>query len=162
MVICLQIRHCKSIIQCKMKFKMHQLTVKYFRLLPSITSLTLFCFIHSSKNFRAGVLLLSPVLTAIGIVVAAVLMLIMAILNAMGAKFLGRSTSVIAVVKLIVPILTMIVLFCLDFHSSNFHAAGGFMPYGWHGVVTALPLGGVIFSFIGSNVFVTFWIWISF
>jgi amino acid transporter len=36
----------------------------------------------------------------------------------------------------------------LSFHASNFHAGGGFMPYGAHGVFAALPLG-VVFALQG-------------
>ena len=92
-----------------------------------------------------------PVLTARGIGFAAVLMFIMSYLNLQGAKFFSRISDTMVVIKLIVPILTIIVLFYLDFHPSNFHAVGGLMPYGWHGVLAALPLGGVIFSFIGYS-----------
>ncbi len=92
-----------------------------------------------------------PVLTGVGIAAAAVIMLIMCMLNALGAKFFSRATTGIAFIKLIVPIITLIVLFNLDFHVSNFQSTGGFMPFGWQGVLTALPLGGVIFSFIGYS-----------
>jgi amino acid transporter len=90
-------------------------------------------------------------LTHTGILVAAVLMAIMVWLNSLGAKFFSKATTSIAFIKLIVPIVTMIVLFSLDFHVNNFQTEGGFMPFGWKGVLTALPLGGVIFSFIGYS-----------
>jgi len=93
------------------------------------------------------------VLTALGIVVAAFIMLIMCILNFYGAKFFSRSNSIITAIKLIVPTLTVIILLSLSFRWGNFHdvPTGGFAPYGWHGILAALPLGGVIYSFIGSN-----------
>lgn len=93
------------------------------------------------------------VLTSTGIVAAIWLMFFMCLLNYFGAKFFSRSNTIITVVKLIVPIATLVILFTVDFHSINFTnpATGGFLPYGWHGVVAALPLGGVIYSFIGSN-----------
>ncbi len=93
----------------------------------------------------------SLVLTHWGIAFAAVLMLIMCWLNAMGAKFFSKTTTAIAFIKLIVPIITLIVLFSIDFHIANFTTNKGFMPFGWKGVLTALPLGGVIFSFIGYS-----------
>jgi len=79
-------------------------------------------------------------------------MLIMCILNYQGAKFFSRSNSIITAIKLIVPIATILVLFSVDFHRANFSKMpGGFAPYGWQGILAALPLGGVIYSFIGSN-----------
>lgn len=93
------------------------------------------------------------VLSNVGMVVAAGIMFIMCILNFYGAKFFSRSNSIITAIKLIVPIVTVILLISMSFHGSNFHDApsGGFAPFGWHGIVAALPLGGVIYSFIGSN-----------
>lgn len=90
-------------------------------------------------------------LTGFGMLIAAAVMFLMCMLNAVGAKFFSKTTTIIATIKLIVPIITIIVLFWLDFHVKNFTAVGGFMPFGWHGVLTALPLGGVIFSFIGYS-----------
>ncbi len=91
------------------------------------------------------------VLTGPGILLAAVLMVIMCVMNAFGAKFFSRTSLAVVTIKLIVPIITLITLFVLTFHASNLTAAGGFMPMGWHGIFAALPLGGVIFSFIGYS-----------
>jgi amino acid transporter len=90
-------------------------------------------------------------LTAMGIGYAAILMALMVMLNSWGAKFFSKSSAVIVTIKLGVPILTLIVLFSLDFHVSNFHQFGGFAPFGWKGIITALPLGGVVFAFIGYS-----------
>lgn len=92
----------------------------------------------------------APVLTMTGIIVAAIIMLIMNVVNIQGAKFFSRSTTSIVTIKLIVPLLTLLTLFYLDFHGSNL-TAHGFAPYGIHGIFAALPLGGVIFSFIGYS-----------
>ncbi len=93
------------------------------------------------------------VLTYVGMVVAAFVMFIMCALNYYGARFFSRSNSIITAIKLIVPIATVVILLTANFQISNFHSpeSGGFTPYGWHGIVAALPLGGVIYSFIGSN-----------
>lgn len=93
------------------------------------------------------------VLTYTGIIVAAGVMLIMCILNYYGARFFSHLNSTITVIKLIVPIATVIILIAIDFHLNNFNSSstGGFAPFGWHGILTALPLGGVIYSFLGFN-----------
>ncbi len=93
------------------------------------------------------------VLTNKGIFFGALVMMLMCILNYKGAKFFSKSNNFITTLKLIVPTLTFILLVTLSFHPHNFVASqsGGFMPTGWQGILTALPLGGVIYSFIGSN-----------
>ena len=93
------------------------------------------------------------VLTHSGILVAAGVMLLMCMLNYYGAQFFSRSNGVITALKLIVPIATVLLLMISDFHPGNFHSTvgNGFAPYGLHGILAALPLGGVIYSFIGSN-----------
>lgn len=93
----------------------------------------------------------SHVLTAKGIIASAIVMFIMCYFNFYGAKFFSRFSTGMVFIKLIVPILTVITLLSIDFHPSNFQIAGGFMPYGWEGVMAALPLGGIIFSFIGYS-----------
>lgn len=92
-------------------------------------------------------------LTHIGMIAAAIILFFMAWLNYYSAAFFSRANGIITVIKLVVPCLTILVLLATDFHSNNFTAAqsGGFIPFGWHGVLAALPLGGVIYSFIGSN-----------
>ncbi len=93
----------------------------------------------------------TTVLTGGGVVASAIVMLVMCILNIQGAKFFSRAGTAIVSIKLIVPAITLVTLLLLDFHPSNLEAAGGFFPYGWQGVFSALPLGGVIFSFIGYS-----------
>ena len=91
------------------------------------------------------------ILTGTGVLAAAIIMGLMVLLNSFGAKFFSKSNSIIVLFKIGVPVLTVIVLFIVDFHASNFAAAGGFVPFGWKGIITALPMGGIIFSFIGSS-----------
>lgn len=95
----------------------------------------------------------APVLTGIGMLAAAVVMFIMSYLNYHGARFFSRASSVITVIKLMVPLITIVLLISANFHFSHFYAqsSGGFLPFGWHGVLTALPVAGVIYSFIGSS-----------
>lgn len=90
------------------------------------------------------------VLTLTGIFVAGSLMLVMCFINAMGAKFLSKANSAVVIFKVAIPVLTMIVLFSVDFHPGNF-TSHGFAPMGIKGILAALPTGGVIFSFIGYS-----------
>jgi amino acid transporter len=96
------------------------------------------------------------VLTASGVPVAIFVMAIMVVFNYYGALFFSKSNNVIAAIKLIVPILTVFILLVSSFDTTHFTSpvSGGFLPDGWHGVAAALPLGGVIYSLIGSNTIV--------
>lgn len=93
------------------------------------------------------------VLTYLGMLVAALILLLMCLLNYFSARFFSRSNNVITSIKLIVPVVTFLLLLSIDFHLSNFtnHQTGGFFPYGLHGILTALPLGGIVYSLIGAN-----------
>src|SRR5882757_3053485 len=87
-------------------------------------------------------------LTGSGILVASVFMLLFTLINVFGVKLMSETNSITVVWKTLVPLLTVVVLMSLTFHSSNFSAGGGFMPYGAHGVFAALP-AGVVFALQG-------------
>jgi amino acid transporter len=87
-------------------------------------------------------------LTGTGLIVATVFMLVFTIINVVGIKLLSESNSITVIWKTAIPLLTVVVLLLLTFHSSNFSAGGGFMPFGAHGVFAALP-AGVVFALQG-------------
>jgi amino acid transporter len=108
--------------------------------------------IQYSSNYVSGLTKLSggtPVLTATGYLVAAVLMLLFSVINVMGVKWLSETNKVAVWWKIAIPVLTVIVIAASAFHTSNFTAGGGFMPFGWKGVFTAVASGGVIFAYLG-------------
>src|SRR5450631_4533008 len=86
-------------------------------------------------------------LTPSGLLVASVFMLAFTVINLVGVKAMAETNGVTVVWKTAVPLLTVVVLVLLAFHPSNF-TAGGFMPYGMHGVFAALP-AGVVFALQG-------------
>jgi amino acid transporter len=87
-------------------------------------------------------------LTGKGLVVAVLGMFLFTGLNLLGVKWMADSNSIMMIWKIIVPVLTIIFILSKSFHSSNFTAGGGFMPFGIKGVFVALPLG-VIFALEG-------------
>jgi amino acid transporter len=93
----------------------------------------------------------ATVLTGLGTVAAIGMLFLMCVLNWHGAAVYGKASNFIVFIKLVVPILTILMLLSVDFNGSNFYAAGGFAPFGLHGILAALPLGGVVFSFMGYN-----------
>ncbi len=90
-----------------------------------------------------------PVLTAFGYAVAAVLMALFVVINLFGVRYLVRVNSAITTWKVIIPTLTILVLFFTHFDTSNFTRAGGFAPYGLHGVLRAVSDGGAVFALVG-------------
>jgi len=87
-------------------------------------------------------------LNSTGLVVALVLMVVFTSINLAGAKFLSESNTIVVIWKTAVPFLACGVVAVMHFEPSNFHAGGGFMPYGFHGVFAALT-GGVVFALQG-------------
>jgi amino acid transporter len=83
-----------------------------------------------------------------GLAVAVALMVIFTAINLAGAKFLSDSNIIVVVWKTAVPFLAVGVVAALRFIPENFHAGGGFLPFGFHGVFAALT-GGVVFALQG-------------
>jgi amino acid transporter len=108
--------------------------------------------IQYSSNYVHGLTKLSngtPVFTTTGYLVAAVLMLLFSAINVMGVKWLSETNKVAVWWKIAIPVLTVVAIAVSAFHTSNFSAGGGFMPFGWKGVFTAVASGGVIFAYLG-------------
>ncbi len=90
-------------------------------------------------------------LTRLGLGAATVVMLLLCCLNFYGVKYLSKSNIGIVLWKLIIPVITIIYLVHAHFDWNNFHGQGGFAPYGFKGILQALPSAGIIFSFIGYS-----------
>jgi len=89
------------------------------------------------------------VLTGTGIVISIVLMAVFTVINLIGIRLLAESNNIVMIWKVAIPFLAVIVIMVLAFNTSNFTAAGGFAPYGMQGVLSAVALGGIIFSYQG-------------
>jgi amino acid transporter len=89
------------------------------------------------------------VLTPLGLLIAALALLLFTVINLLGARWLSDSNTVLVIWKTVVPIVTIIVILALTFHPQNFtQGGGGFAPHGVHGIFAALPLG-VVFALQG-------------
>jgi amino acid transporter len=98
--------------------------------------------------YTHGSLASEGALTPTGIGVGAGFMLVFTIFNIMGVRWLAETNAIATYWKILIPTITIFGLLFTVFHSSNFSAGGGFMPYGIHGVFAALPLG-IIFALEG-------------
>ncbi len=107
-------------------------------------------YINSVKwvNENFAMLNSKGLLNTRGLIVAVLLMLLFTAINLAGASFMSESNIFIVIWKTAVPFLAIGVIASLSFHPSNFTAGGGFMPFGWHGVFEALPVG-VVFALQG-------------
>lgn len=88
------------------------------------------------------------VLSHFGYGIAAVVLFLLCWINFISIKWLARYNSVVVWIKMLVPLLVGCVILALVFQPHNF-VTPQFMPSGWHGTLSALSLGGVIFAFSG-------------
>jgi amino acid transporter len=116
--------------------------------LAAITYVNSVEWVHDNFNMIHAAGADAGLLNSTGIVVALVLMVLFTAINLAGAKFLSESNSIVVVWKTLVPFLAAGVIAALRFTPDNFHAGGGFMPFGFHGVFAALT-GGVVFALQG-------------
>lgn len=116
--------------------------------IAAITYVNSVDWVHTNFNMLHTTGPDAGLLNGTGLVVALVLMVVFTSINLAGAKFLSDSNVIVVVWKTAVPFLAAGVIAGLQFNSANFHAGGGFMPFGFHGVFAALT-GGVVFSMQG-------------
>ncbi|WP_415717989.1 APC family permease [Roseibium sp.] len=88
-------------------------------------------------------------LSAAGLVVACLLLMMFTVLNAFGVKFFARLNTALTWVKILVPIVLAGVVLTSEFRFGNFTDYGGFAPEGIKGILSAISTGGVIFALIG-------------
>jgi amino acid transporter len=86
-----------------------------------------------------------------GVMWAAVLMLILMVLNCMHSTTLGKAHRAFSSIKIF---LLVMVIFGFAWNAHNWQNLGltnihSFMPYGFHGVFSAIATGGIAFAFIG-------------
>ncbi len=108
----------------------------------SVTWVNTHCNMIYKDGDQAGLL------NSTGLVVALLLMVFFTAMNLAGAKFLSESNAIVVIWKTAVPVVAVGVVAYSRFEPANFHAGGGFMPFGFHGVFAALT-GGVVFGLQG-------------
>lgn len=116
--------------------------------IAAITYVNSVGWVHTSFNMLHTTGPDAGLLNGTGLVVALVLMVVFTSINLAGAKFLSDSNVIVVAWKTAVPFIAAGLVAGLQFNSVNFHAGGGFMPSGFHGVFAALT-GGVVFSMQG-------------
>lgn len=88
-------------------------------------------------------------LTALGIVVAVVLMILLVAANWFGVLLFARVNLAVTIAKFVVPGATVALLAAAGFTGSNFTAHGGFAPYGYSAPLSAIATAGIIYAYTG-------------
>ncbi|MCE5231973.1 MAG: APC family permease [Mizugakiibacter sp.] len=90
-------------------------------------------------------------LTAPGLAIAAVLVVVYFLVNFWSVKLFARSNTAITVFKLVVPAATGLALIASGFHGGNFAVGidGGSHAIDFAAVLTAVATAGIVFSFNG-------------
>jgi amino acid transporter len=88
-------------------------------------------------------------ITFSGYLFALTLLFSFVLLNYFGVRLFARINTGFTIWKILIPGITIISLAAFSFQGSNFFQYGGFMPYGWQGVMSAISSGGVLFSLLG-------------
>lgn len=96
-------------------------------------------------------------LTAKGIFIAIIFMLFFMFINYWSVKIFIRFNNFFTLIKVIVPLLTIIALTYSGLHPENFgNSLATFVPFGWKSVLTSVVACGVVMSFNGFQSPLTF------
>lgn len=91
------------------------------------------------------------VLTYGGYFVAIGMLALFSVVNFIGIKWFEKLNNVLVWWKIGIVLIVIIAFMAMSYNSSHFvdEAAGGFMPFGWEGIFSAISTAGVCFSFLG-------------
>jgi len=86
--------------------------------------------------------------TGVGFVMTILLMAIFTALNFLALRWYARVSNAITWWKVAIPVIAIIILL-FKFHGGNFSAGGGFNPFGWKALFSAIPSAGIVFAYLG-------------
>lgn len=89
-------------------------------------------------------------LSVLGLAVAAGVLTVIVVVNAIGVRALASTNTAITWIKIALPLVVSGLFLADSFDAANFtRAPGGFAPDGLEGILAGVSTGGVIFAFIG-------------
>lgn len=89
-------------------------------------------------------------LTFLGLLLVFILIGLFAIANYWGIKGLARVNNSLTIFKIVIPVITIIILFYLGFKSENFTAyQNTYIPYGADKIFSAITVCGIFYAFYG-------------
>jgi len=121
----------------------------YFLSAVSVPAIEAEGVITYAGTYVKGLVTPTGVLTAVGILLAAILMLGFFFLNYFGIKVMGKTNTGMTWWKLIIPSATVALLLTVHFNIGNFFLKTGFVTYGWSSVFEAISVSGIVFSYLG-------------
>ena len=96
-------------------------------------------------------------LTFLGTFLAIALVFLFCLVNFWGASVLAKTNNILTVVKVIVPVVTVLMIVSVAFHSENFSIVKhSFVPYGAKSIFTAILTTGIIIAFNGFQTVISF------
>ena len=106
---------------------------------------------HWARHFYVAHKVGPGTLSGTGILAAVILMVIFVIVNLVGIRWLARVNNGLTSWKVLIPVLTIIVIFVSHFHGGNFSKGGGFFVKGSaiKSILVAIPAGGIVFALLG-------------
>lgn len=87
-------------------------------------------------------------LTGKGLGFAILFIVFFTLVNLAGIRWMAGLNRFAVYWKALIPVVTIAAIAMTTFHPANFHAGGGFSPFGVQGIFKALP-GGVVFALLG-------------
>src|SRR5215469_4803591 len=86
--------------------------------------------------------------TGAGFAWSIALMAVFTAINFLAMRLFNRVNSAVTWWKVAIPVACIIVLFT-KFHTANFNAHGGFLPFGTKAMFAAIPGAGIVFAYLG-------------
>lgn len=119
----------------------------------AVSPIEVMALLQYSASYIPGIMTTgaNPVLTHGGMLAAMACIVVFSVINSYGSKSYGRINYVILAFKIFIPVTTVALIAHHHIQIHHLAAAGGFAPYGIKSIFAALPMAGVIYSFIGFN-----------
>jgi amino acid transporter len=95
-------------------------------------------------------------ITLAGVLLAVAFSVLLTALNWFAVRMFARLNNIVTVLKVAVPVITVIALIVSGFHSGRLTDHGGFAPYGYSACLSALAAGGIVYSVNGFQAPVDF------
>ncbi|HVV21210.1 MAG TPA: APC family permease [Pseudonocardiaceae bacterium] len=91
-----------------------------------------------------------------GVFVAVAFSALLTALNWFAVRMFARLNNLVTLLKVAIPVVTVVALFLSGFHTGRLTDHGGFAPYGYSACLSALAAGGIVYSVNGFQAPVDF------
>ncbi|WP_308389442.1 APC family permease [Acidithiobacillus sp. AMEEHan] len=103
-----------------------------------------------ANNYIPGLLAVhSSLLSGLGFIVSAGLMMLLAAINLLRIGTILNVSRALMVVKLIIPLLTIVLFLSFAFHPENLHVAADHHATYMQGMFSSIATTGIVFSYLG-------------